>query len=83
MCIRDSVKGVSKEFDPTMVQDDWELLTGRSGIFQFTHDLGGGEVVTYSAGAKVGDIAKKTITVGSNVFEIPHTLTQSDLITPP
>jgi hypothetical protein len=70
-------------FDGTIVQEDWELLEGKSGLFEFVNDQGGGVVVTYPAGAKAGDLALKTITVGSDVFQIPYTLTTGDLITPP
>jgi hypothetical protein len=70
-------------FDGSVVQEDWELLQGKSGLFEFTSDQGGGVVVTYPAGAKVGDLALKTIVVGGDTFQIPYTLEASDLVTPP
>jgi len=75
-------------------KEDYELLAGRSGIFTFknqTVDISDRitEVIEYPAGAKVGDLAKKTVYVysGANknpieVTEIPYTLQGADLITP-
>ena len=77
------LNGVSLGLDSSTVQADWQLLQGQSGIFTFTNDQGGGVVVEYPAGAKVGDLAKKITTVGSDITEEPYTLTASDLITPP
>jgi hypothetical protein len=77
------------------VQEDWELLQGKSGLFQFTSGPGAGPVtstttqIIYPAGAKEGDLAKKIVTQknGSAVvvaeYEMPYTLQASDLITPP
>lgn len=88
-------KGVSLEFDSSTIQDDYQLLEGRSGIFTFTKGPSNNAVSTtetiieYPAGAKVGDLAKKTITrkdSGALVvskFELPYTLESGDLITPP
>jgi len=82
-------------FDYTVVLKDWELLYGRSGLFQFQKITVDGsdrvtEVIEYPAGAGVGDFAKKTInqytganTNPSKTFEIPYTLLVGDLITPP
>jgi hypothetical protein len=82
-------------FDGSTVQEDWKLLEGKSGIFQFTSGPSAGPVsstttqIIYSTGAKVGDLAMKIVTqldAGGDVvakFEMPHTLDASDLITPP
>lgn len=86
--------GRSKGFVHTTVQADWQLLEGRSGIFQFQKGPGTAvnstkTTIQYSTGAKVGDLAKKIITKldASSViveqYELPYTLTLSDLITPP
>ncbi len=76
-------------------QLDYELLKGRSGLFQFTKGPSANAVsttttvITYPAGAVIGDLAKKTVTQydASTVivaqYEIPYTLTNSDLVTPP
>lgn len=86
--------GRSKGFVHTTVLADWQLLEGKSGIFQF--QKGPGTVVAsttttiqYSTGAQVGDLAKKIVTqwdASSKIvaqFELPYTLTGSDLVTPP
>jgi hypothetical protein len=80
--------------NPSDVLDDWELLKGRSGIFTFTKQvITGGNITSkleYPAGAVVGDLAKLTEyqyngadTVPSTITEVPYTLTNSDLVTPP
>lgn len=86
--------GRSKGFDHTVVQDDWELLAGKSGLFQFqkgpsTNAVDTTEVVIiYPAGAHAGDLAKKISTdkdaAGAiiQITEIPYTLGVSDLVTP-
>lgn len=87
--------GRSLNLDSSAEKEDWELLEGRSGLFQFksgpsdaTADSSS-EVITYPAGAKAGDLALKTISVidstanTSHVFEIPYVLEANDLITPP
>jgi hypothetical protein len=76
-------KGVSMGYDGTTVQEDWQLLEGRSGLFDFTSNDGSGTVIVYPAGAQEGDLAKKIITDSGNTFVIPYTLTSGDLITPP
>ena len=81
-------KGIPMEFgwDGTTERADWELLEGKSGMFDFTNDDGSSNPNTkiiYSAGAKAGDLAKKVVTNGGNTFVIPYTLVSSDLITPP
>ena len=87
--------GRSLNFDSGTVRADWELLEGRSGLFQFSSASSDAtadstsQTLVYPAGAKAGDLAKKTIivvdsTAGiANTFEIPYTLTSGDLITPP
>jgi hypothetical protein len=80
--------GVAVDFgwDGTTQQADWELLRGKSGMFDFTNSDGSSDPNTkiiYSAGAIAGDLAKKIITSGPDTFVIPYTLTGDDLITPP
>ena len=77
------VRGNSLGFDSSTVREDWELLEGRSGIFEFTNSVDSTTTVIYSAGSKVGDLARKIIEVSGNTFNLPHTLESSDLITPP
>ena len=76
-------KGNSMGYDGTTVQEDWQLLEGRSGLFDFTSNDGSGTVIVYPAGAQEGDLAKKIISDSGNTFVIPYTLTSGDLITPP
>lgn len=90
------VRGQSKGFDHNVVQEDWELLNGRSGLFMFQKiclDAGGNiaQIIEYQAGAKVGDLARKicyyraSTTLGANpiqITEIPYVLTADDLIDP-
>lgn len=76
------------------VQEDWELLRGKSGIFNFVKNTVDGsnrvtESIEYPAGALVGDLAKKTeyTYTGANtnpdqITEIPYTLESGDLVTP-
>lgn len=87
--------GRSLGLDGTAEKADWELLEGRSGLFQFTSASSdatsdsSSQSIVYPAGAKAGDLALKTIsivdsTAGTmNTFEIPYTLQSSDIITPP
>ena len=87
--------GKSKEFDSGTVQDDWELLKGRSGLFQFQKGPSANSIastettILYPAGARVGDLSTKVVTrrdSGGDIvekFEMPYVLTGSDLITPP
>jgi len=81
-------------WDGTTELTDWELLQGRSGLFQFTSGPGStadstNTEIVYPSGAKTGDLAMKTVTIldASSVvvskFEMPYTLEDSDLITPP
>ena len=90
-----SYNGVSLGYSASTVQEDWQLLRGRaSGLFRFYNKSSSSTSSTtteiiYPAGAKLGDLAKKVIRQldGSGnelrVYELPHTLTGSDLITPP
>lgn len=87
-------KGKSLNLDPTTIQEDWQLLRGRSGLFTFkkiTVDVSDRitEIIEYQAGAVAGDFARKTLycysgddTNPSSIAEIPYVLTDSDLITP-
>lgn len=88
-------RGVTLGYVSTTVKDDWELLAGRSGIFEFqkgpsTNAVATTEtVITYPAGAKAGDLAMKTTTrkdaggVIVNMCQEPYTLQSGDLVTPP
>lgn len=82
-------------FDPAQMQEDWQLLKGRSpGLFTFKKfTLDGSnrvtEVIEYPAGSVVGDFARKIKYVYSGagvnpaqVTEIPYVLKAGDLITP-
>ena len=90
--------GNSLRFDNTTIQEDWALVQGQSSTFTFTSVLAGGsanpvvetlESLEYPAGAKAGDLAKRTVTeydaAGDVVYQyiLPYTLVVSDLITPP
>lgn len=87
-------KGISLGYNSGTIQEDWQLLKGKSGFFTFKkYTLDETErvveIIEYSAGAIVGDFAKKTIftytddnTAPDEMFEIPHTLESGDLITP-
>ena len=86
--------GKTLGYDSGSVQEDWQLLSGRSGLFQFkkgpsTNAVSSTETeIIYPAGAKVGDLSTKILTKkdsGGDVverFEIPHVLTNADMITP-
>jgi len=78
--------------DPLNPTPDWKLLNGRNDAYWFykrTYNAGKLETeIKYPAGAKEGDLAKKTYYdySGSDlvgVMETPYVLTSSDLITPP
>lgn len=87
-------KGLSLDYDSGTVQEDWELLRGRSGIFNFQKITVDGsdritQIIEYPAGATTGDLARKiayTYTGAnlkpSTITEIPYTLEASDLVTP-
>jgi len=70
--INDAVnfRGIALNFDSTVTQDDYQLLEGRSGIFNFqkitlTSTTGAltieriEEIIEYPAGAVVGDLGRK------------------------
>ena len=79
-------RGTSLDYTSVTVRADWQLLEGRSGMFDFTNDDGSttpNTKIIYSAGAGIGDLAKKVITNGNEHFVIPYTLVSGDLITPP
>jgi hypothetical protein len=88
-------RGNSLGYNHNDIQQDWQLLRGRSGIFSFTKGPSIGAVtstetvINYPAGAKIGDLAEKVITkkdtTGAVVesYHMPYTLTSSDLIVPP
>jgi hypothetical protein len=75
-------------------QADYLLLRGRSLAFMFKKQTVDGssritQIIEYPAGAKVGDLAKKTTmtytaaqTEPDQIAEIPYVLTSGDLITP-
>lgn len=82
-------------FNPADVQEDWQLLKGRSpGLFTFKKfTLDGSnrvaEAIEYPAGSVVGDFARKIKYVysgaGANptqITEIPYVLKAGDLINP-
>lgn len=86
------VRGKNLGLDPSDESEDWELLRGRSGIFNFQKiDVDDQdrieEIIEYPAGARVGDLARKvTYTYTDDnknpdtIKEIPYTLTDSDLL---
>lgn len=85
-------KGNSLGLDSSTVRDDYLMLEGRSGQFIFTKQTESGgnitEKIEYHAGAKVGDLAKKTTYasysngVAAEIAEVPHVLESGDIITP-
>lgn len=81
--------------NPAVVQPDWQLFNGNSGIFNFQKLTVDGsnritQIIEYPAGAGTGDFArmiKYTYSAASNtqpsqIAEIPYTLQVGDLITP-
>ena len=81
------------------MKKDYELLAGRSGLFIFRKRWVDGatipnvvQVIEYSAGAKVGDLAKRITYVyatgdtdndaPTEITETPHRLRAADLISP-
>jgi len=81
---------------PGDMKADWQLLRGRgAGLFTFQKITVDGndriiQIIEYPAGAVVGDFARKinyefigTNSNPSKVTEIPHVLTDLDLINPP
>lgn len=75
--------GRSLGLDSSAEKADWELLEGRSGLFEFVISLDATTTITYSAGAKAGDLAKKTITDGTSTWNIPYVIQSGDLASPP
>ncbi len=87
--------GKTLGYDHSIVQEDWQLLRGKSGLFNFQKGPSTGAVSTtetvinYPAGAKIGDLAEKVVTkkdvsgVAVSIFHMPYTLTSNDLISPP
>lgn len=87
-------KGVSLGFSHSTVQADWQLIKGKSGIFNFQKITVDGsnritQIIEYSAGSVAGDLARKinytysgANTNPSQITEIPYTLTSGDLVTP-
>jgi hypothetical protein len=81
-------------FTPADMQEDYELLRGRSGIFNFQKITVDGDdritqIIEYPAGAEAGDLARKinyTYTSSNEkpdtITEIPYVLRSGDLITP-
>lgn len=90
-----SYNGTNLGFDETNPKEDWELLSGTSGLFLFkkqTVDSNSRvlQSIEYHCGSVAGDLARKiqytytsSQTAPDNVTEIPYTLTSADLITPP
>jgi len=89
-------RGVAMDFgwDGTTAQEDWELLAGKSGIFNCQKVTVDGsdritEIIEYSTGSVAGALARKIIytytstnTKPTTIAEIPYTLATGDLITP-
>lgn len=65
------------------VREDWQLLEGKSGLFNFTVAMDATTTLTYPAGAEAGDLAKMVINDGTNNWELPYTLDGTDLVSPP
>jgi len=90
-----NAKGVSLGFNSGAAVDDYALLEGRSGLYIFQKNTVDGssritQTIEYHAGAKTGDLARKTNytysggnTSPTNVTSVPYVLESGDLITPP
>ena len=93
-----NANGITLGFDPAVVQPDWKLLKGRSGIFNFqilTVEAGAPfrilTIIEFGAGSKVGDMARKiqynyagASTQPNRIWETPYQLTAVEIaITPP
>lgn len=86
--------GRSLGFSSSTVQEDYQLLNGRSGLFTFqkiTVDVNDRitQIIEYHAGSGAGDMGRKikytytsTNTKPDQITEEPYTLTASDLVTP-
>lgn len=78
----------------TTPQANYALLNGRSGLFMFQKNTVDSssritESIEYAAGAKVGDLARKTTyaytgakTAPDKWTQVPYTLTSGDIVTP-
>jgi len=87
-------KSVSRGLSSGTVQEDWQLIKGRSGMFKFQKITVDGsnritQIIEYSAGSIAGDLAKKTAytytsanTSPDKITEIPYTLQIVDMINP-
>jgi len=87
-------KSVSRGLSSGTVQEDWQLIKGRSGMFKFQKITVDGsnritQIIEYSAGSLAGDLSKKTAyaytganTSPSQITEIPYTLQIVDMINP-
>lgn len=88
-------KGLSLGLDFDNTQLDWQLLKGRSGIYNIQNITVDGsnriiKIIEHPAGAAPGDLGRKiqyAYTGGNtspdNVWETPHTLIAADIISPP
>lgn len=86
--------GSSLNYSSGTVQADWQLLGGKSGIFNFQKMTVDGsnritQIIEYPAGAKAGDLGRKTTyqysganTNPNQIAEVPYVLVIADLITP-
>ena len=91
-----TARGLSLNYNHAVVQADWQLLRGRSGIFNFqVMTLDGSnrviQIIEFGAGSKVGDMARKiqyhytaALTVPDRIWETPYQLTSVEIaLTPP
>lgn len=86
--------GVSLGLNNAVIQADWQLINGRSGLFMFQKLTVDGsnritQIIEYQAGSVVGNFARviKYTYSGANtnpsqVTEEPYTLASGDLVTP-
>lgn len=89
------VRGKSLGFDATVVKDDWDLLTGRSGLFNCQNITVDGsdritQIIEYPTGAKAGDFARmikytytSTNTKPDTINEVPYVLRSGDIVSVP
>lgn len=87
-------KGISLGLAHGTVQADWQLIGGKSGIFNFQKITVDGsdritQIIEYPAGSVAGALARKinysytsTNKNPSQITEIPYTLASGDLVTP-
>lgn len=85
---------VAQGQDPTTVKPDWQLLAGRSGIFNLKSQVVDGSnrvtsSIEFPAGAQSGDLAIQTKytytganTTPSTISQLPYTLIAGDLYIP-